>query len=511
MDLQEKPESRPVTLADTRRALMAGAVTVHEARVHAALVLSPDLLGLSAIEASSGLGRMVLTGDPRRGTPGVIPAEGQSSTILACSTRGVFALEADERCPMAVQALPYGSSAKWSSADHHHYKIPSSSSKKKGGVGGNDLEVNDLGTSNGPQMTSSGEAPWIERHEQLFRPDRDLWRSRSYGNQKPLGGAGWALALVFGFEPVEVPLRDVQRLLGLGPKQVQRIVDGLGFSRTSGRGAVVAVDLSYYGLGPAEEEGWFNREGMRANLKRRAAHEKKKAAGRRGTSHGYAAYRIAQNRELVASVVEDRTWRSWVLELDEERLATELEMYCGRHGELPPWARDLLQAHRQHRSRGDLARPYVEALAEEDAGYDREGLRAMALRLVDAEVADFFGWLTEPAEVPDSPEALEPELAADAYDTKRLAAMRLRITEPTTEEKPVAEHPEPTIEPSAEETEDDRVLRVQFQGRADIFRNVHGRLPNQPKRELTPQELKQQRIRREVEERRRSRESVTVE
>ncbi|NEA51020.1 hypothetical protein [Streptomyces sp. SID10815] len=75
---QEFPE---ITLHDTRRALMAG-VPVQECRVHAGLVAAPDALGLDAIESKSGLGRMTLMGDPRRGTPGVLPCEGQSSVLL---------------------------------------------------------------------------------------------------------------------------------------------------------------------------------------------------------------------------------------------------------------------------------------------------------------------------------------------------------------------------------------------------------------------------------------------
>jgi hypothetical protein len=125
----EKPERSEATLHDTRRALMAGAVGIQEARVHAALALEPELKGLSAIEMRSGLGRMTLCGDPRRGSPGVIPDEGSSSVLLACDTRGVFTVAEDERRSMEVQALTFPNS---SSADHHFYKISIPSSSKTG-------------------------------------------------------------------------------------------------------------------------------------------------------------------------------------------------------------------------------------------------------------------------------------------------------------------------------------------------------------------------------------------
>lgn len=497
----EKPERSEVTLHDTRRALVAGAVGIHEAQVHGALVLDPELLGLSGIEMRSGLGRMTLCGDPRRGTPGVIPAEGSSSTLLACDSRGVFAVVEDERRPMEVRALPFPNS---SSADHHTYKISISSSMKKGGVGGDDLEGKDLVTRNGPQMTSSGQAPWIEQYEQLLRPDRDLWANRPVGNGEALGSAGWAIALVYGFEAVQVPLRDLQRLLGKSAQQTQRIVDKLGFSRTSGRGAVVTVDLSRFVTEDAVEEHWYDRVGMRAVHKAIVTNLKRKATGRRGTSQGYAAYRIVQRREMVAAVIEDRTWRSWVLELHEEQLAAKLGTYREHHGELPQWARDLLWAGRQYRHRGDLARPYVEALDEAETDEQREGLKAMALRMIDAEVEDFFRWTTEPVEVPDSAEELEPKQVS--AEQQSLAAMRKRIAGHLKEQQKIVIEPaKPDRERRADETEDDFALRITCQGREDLFRNVYGRLPNQPKPEPTAQQLKRQRIRQEVEERRRRR------
>jgi hypothetical protein len=358
-------------------------------------------------------------------------------------------------------------------------------------------------------MTSTGEAPWIGQYERLLSPDRDLWSNRPVGNREAFGDAGWAIALVHGFEAVQVPLKDIQRLLGKSAQQTQRIVDKLGFSRTSGRGAVVTVDLSRFVTEDAVEGHWHDRVGMRAVHKATIANLKRKAVGRRRTSHGYGAYRVGQHRELVASVIEDRTWRSWALELSEEQLADKLGRYREQHDELPRWARDLLWACRQYRHRGDLAGPYVEALAEAETDEHREALKAMALRMIDAEVADFFRWATDPVEVPDSPEELESEPAAAGQEA--LAAMRRRVTGSSNEQRKVMIEPaKPDRGRRADESEDDFALRTTCQGREDIFRNVFGRLPNQPKPEPTPQQLKRRRIQREVEERRRRREEAAV-
>ncbi|NEA52003.1 hypothetical protein [Streptomyces sp. SID10815] len=260
-------------------------------------------------------------------------------------------------------------------------------------------------------MTSS-EAPWIEQYEQLLRPNRDVWANRPVGNREALGDAGWAIALVYGFEPVSVPLKDVQRLLGLSPKQTQRVADKLGFERTSGRGAVVTVDLSRLVDEQAEEEGWYNGPGLRAAQKARKAHGKAKAAGRRGTRHGYAAYRVHQHRELVAQAIEDPQWRRKVLECSEERLAEALESWMAQHdGELPEWAHSVFGALRAHKDRLDVAATYSDAIAEAETEEHKRDLARHKARLVDAKPADYVRMWLEPAEVPSTPVALTTQVA----------------------------------------------------------------------------------------------------
>ncbi|MGR6973220.1 hypothetical protein ACU639_27140 [Streptomyces cynarae] len=193
-DLQESPET---SLHDTRSALIAG-VPIQECRVHGALVTYPDVLGLDAIEARSGLGRKTLLGEPGRGTSGILPAEGQSSALLHCISRGVFTEVEDERRPMEVQPLSFSPSGKWSSAHHQTSEGSSNLLPKKGLEATEKKEKKDLGIDNGAQMTTSGQAPWIERYEQLLRPDRDIWANRAVGNREaretPGGPSPWSMA-----------------------------------------------------------------------------------------------------------------------------------------------------------------------------------------------------------------------------------------------------------------------------------------------------------------------------
>lgn len=433
-DLQESPEP---SLHDTRRALIAG-VPVQECRVHAALVLR-EMTGLDAIEAHSGLGRKTLLGEPGRGTSGILPAEGQSSALLHCVTRGVFTEVEFERRPMAIEPLRFGSPRNLPSAHHQSSEDSSSLLPEKGLETLDDLEDKDLGTANGAQMTSLPEAPWIEAYADLLDPSNDLWRNRPYANQKPLGDAGWALALVWGFQPVQVPLEVIQAVLGKSAQQTQRIVDKLGFARTKGRGAVVTVDLSFY-VSEACEGGRAYEKGIRAGLKLTAAHRKRQEVGRRGTRHGYAAYRVHQHRELVAQTIEDPEWRGKVLEYPEERLAKALEAWVAQHdGELPQWALAVFGALRAHKDRLAASAIFSDAITEAETEEHKRDLARHKARLVDAKPADYIEMWLEPANVPDTPEALAQKAKegtsrsplqtqpAREVDPEVLAAMRARI------------------------------------------------------------------------------------
>jgi len=415
------------TLHDTRRALMNG-VGVHEARVHAALVHDPKACGLDAIERVSGLDRKVLTGRPQRGTPGVIPAEGASSALLLCEQRGVFDIDEAERRAMVVRPLRYAAP---NSSSGPHPVLTSIPITTKGGVGGDDLDDGHTASPNGGQMTSSGDAPWIERHAQLLAPDRELWGNRPLGNETVLGDAGWVLALVYGFEPVTMPMADVQRLLAKSAQQTQRIVDRLGFTRTKGRHAVVTIDLSGYASELAEQQQWYTRPGLRARKKAMAHHSKKKAVGRRGTAHGYAAYRIAQHRQAVAQLVADPVWRGWVLDLDEEALAEKLGKEADAGG-LPQWALDLLHACQEHRRRGELVRPYVELLDEVQTQQDRDNLNRLISTFFDANISDRLFRIadTERVELDAQPKESPDETEAAGAQV-RLAEMRERLNRPS--------------------------------------------------------------------------------
>jgi hypothetical protein len=101
--------------------------------------------------------------------------------------------------------------------------------------------------------------------------------------------------------------------------------------------------------------------------------------------------------------------------------------------------------------------------------------------------------------------------ASEAERQERLAEMRRWVEESVVAPSMAAPSPQPALvdrERRADETEDDFVLRTTCQGRADLFRNVYGRLPNQPRPEPTARELKRRRTRQAAEDRRRDRMSA---
>jgi hypothetical protein len=249
--------------------------------------------------------------------------------------------------------------------------------------------------------------------------------------------------MVWGFEPVQVPLKDVQAVLGKSAQQTQRVVDKLGFERTKGRGAVVTVDLSFYVCEEAREQGWFT-GGVRAGVKLTAAHRKRQDAGRRGTRHGYAAYRVHQHRELVAQAIVDPQWRRKVLELTEEGLAKALEAWMAHDGELPQWALTVFGALRAHKDRLAVAATFSDAITEAETEEHKRDLGRHKARLVDATASDYLWMWLEPVDVPDSPEALVTQVA-DPGKVEPPARVPSGVMTPTTEhfmEQPVEVQPE---------------------------------------------------------------------
>ncbi|WP_216586841.1 hypothetical protein [Streptomyces brasiliscabiei] len=448
-------------------------MSVQEARVHAALVGRPKLKGLTAIEAHSGLGRMTLMGDPRRGTPGVLPAEGASSGLLYCETRGVFTIDAEERVSMVIEVLPYGS-ANSSSADHQELSIEVPTTPSKSVEGVDDLEGKEMEESNGPQMTSSEEAPWIDTYADLLHPGNDLWRNVQTPGEKALGDAGWTIAMVWGFQPAQVPLKAIQAVLGKSAQQTQRTMDKLGFERTKGRNALVSVDLSLYVFEDFVEEGCFVK-GLRAGQKIVRAYRRKQQVGRRGTRHGFAAYRICQHREQVAEAIEDRTWHRRVQSLSEDDLANALSVYVTEHGDLPEWALAVFGALRAWKGRLDMAASYSDAIAEAETEEHKAALGQLKAHLVDSTAGDYVGWWLEPVEVPDTPEEVVEAQPApkDSVSAEKLAAMRWRITQGSPASRP---EPKPAREAGPLDPETAERWRRCRQDRR-LYETVYGTLP----------------------------------
>lgn len=197
-------------------ALVLGQVTAHEARIAVALLLNPDLSGLRAIERASGLCDDSVIN--------AIPAAGESSTLLECSSRGVFAWEAEDRRPMS---LGYRSSV--------GHKAPSLS------LNTNYVqEPQGLEGTEGPEVLEGLNA---RRMTGFLDPSLDVWANTAGG----LGDSGWVLAMTTLLRPVTYGLDELKRILRLGERQVRRVVEKLGsWARKAkeGRRVTVTVDFS---------------------------------------------------------------------------------------------------------------------------------------------------------------------------------------------------------------------------------------------------------------------------
>lgn len=174
-------------------ALFDGAVSVQEARVAVALLIHPELTGLRAIEAASGLCDDTLLA--------VIPAEGFSSDLLICRTRGSNAWELEDRRPMVVE-----------------YRSPVGRKSHSSLQSLEDLREISL-------LERSGEDEVYARQVSAFLdPSLDCWSNRS----GQLGDAGWALAMVTLMRSVTLGLKDLARIMKVGERQVRRNLERLG-------------------------------------------------------------------------------------------------------------------------------------------------------------------------------------------------------------------------------------------------------------------------------------------
>lgn len=187
-------------------------MSIQEARVAVALLLNPDLQGLRSIEAASGLCDDTLLK--------VIPQTGFSSDLLTCRTRGVHSWEQEDRQPMVVEH-------RTSVGQEHHLSLQSLQDLREESF----LEKIKEESITARQVTG------------VVDPSVDLWSNTGEG----LGDAGWALAMVTLLKSVTFTLADLERILGVGQRQVRRIVGKLGSwakKLRTGRTVTVTVDFS---------------------------------------------------------------------------------------------------------------------------------------------------------------------------------------------------------------------------------------------------------------------------
>jgi hypothetical protein len=199
-------------------ALKTGMVSAHEARIAAALHLDPELSGLRDLEVASGLCDDTILK--------VLPAEGESSTLLERLEQGVFTWESGDRRPMVVGHRSF--------IEHN----PSISSKPSKGQ-------ETLKTPKGSEGSKEREGDYARRMTGVLDPSKDLWAN---GTQTGLGDHGWVLAMVTKLRATTFTLDELKGILRLGERQLRRVLDKMGsYVRRvkEGRRALVTVDFSW--------------------------------------------------------------------------------------------------------------------------------------------------------------------------------------------------------------------------------------------------------------------------
>lgn len=327
-------------------------------------------------------------------------------------------------------------------------------------------------------------------------PGLDLWAEIEGEKPKnaavqPLGRRAWALAVMCGLEDAVLSTEDVAALLGLSKRGAQDLLARLktinpflvGTVR-QGRSIVYEIRWAsnYRKSGDGWETCWTDDQIRKARASKDAKVQERSA--RRGTPAGYLAYRLStansKRDEYLADnplpADADPAWVALVEEGDELKLHTYLVAKEAEAGSVPSTA-EALDAPVEPEP---VEEPVLVVAARQD------GLRG--------DVEAFRG-------------------LSEEERRNRLVEMRRWVEESVVAPSMAAPSPQPAPvdrERRADETEDDHILRVICEGRKDLFRNIHGRLPNQPRHEPTARELTQRRMRQAAEERRRDRTSGSV-
>lgn len=293
-------------------ALSCGAVSIAEARIAVGISLNSGR-GSRSLERSSGLSRSTVLA--------MVPEENHSSELLVCVSRGSNEFHASR--PMQILL--------------RHRSFPGRETSFPLYRQGSDQDS--LSSCSGYSDFDSQESPHIvDKYSraradgitvgQVLDPSLDLWSNTeqpSLGAHRA-GGQGWALALVYGFEPTEVGLDELARLWGLGERATRAAVDRLERAgwlnrRKVGRTTVVTVDFS---LLPTYMAGgsfvWTDRA-ARVNDR---SWTQTQALQRRRTPLGFRAWLVIRRRaEKVADLPEgcDLRWRQLLT------FGTEIEIH----------------------------------------------------------------------------------------------------------------------------------------------------------------------------------------
>lgn len=206
------PSASHVDLDEIRvisHALFCGQVSIQEARVAMALLCSPDAQGLRQIEVASGLSADTLLK--------VLPQSGFSSDLLTCRTRGVFTWEPKDRRPMTFEHRSF--------VDHNPL-----------------ISLEDLQKSRSEGLYW-GDDDGGRNLTGVLDPSLDRWANKD----GKLGDAGWALAMVTLLDSMTFTLGELERILGIGVRQVRRVIERMEHLATKsrvGRTVRVTVDMS---------------------------------------------------------------------------------------------------------------------------------------------------------------------------------------------------------------------------------------------------------------------------
>lgn len=287
----------------------------------------------------------------------------------------------------------------------------------------------------------------------VLDPGLDLWAeiegdTPENAAVQPLGRRAWALAVLCGLENVVLSTEDVAGLLGLSKRGAQdllarlRAINPLLVWRVrQGRSIVYEIKWAsnYRMSGDWWETCWTDDRIRKARASKDLAVQA--ISARRGTPAGFLAYRLSTANP----------------KREEYRAANPLPADAD-----PVWVALVEE--------GDELKLHEHLLAKE----------------------------SEAGSVPSTPAALDGPAEPKPAEERRqvLAAVRQRIADAQVKANLIViEQPVPRAERQADETEDDFVLRTFCMGRADIFKNVHGRLPNQPMPEPTERQLRRRRAR----------------